>query len=164
MTSIEIIKELRKIGEMQDAVNEETGEFIYSEEDIAKAYEAINAEKEVKLNAIEDYKRSVKKEQELYEEKKKKQEANIKRCKAKTEYLKGLQEALLNGEKLKTDEYTFSYRKSTSVKVIDEAELASQNYVSFEPKIDKKAIQEAFKNGVSVKGAELEEKMSLSIR
>lgn len=167
MTSYEIIKELKRINEIQDAVNEETGEFLFSEEEIEKAYEAINAKKEDKLNAIEDYKRSIKKEQELYEEKKKKQEANIKRCKNKVEYLKELQESLLGGEKLKTDEYTFSYKKSTSVEVYD-VDALEEKFIKIEKKPVLKDIVEAIKKanerGESFFGANLKTKISLSIR
>lgn len=165
MTSYEIIKELRRINEMQDEIDETSGEYKHSEEEIAKAYKAINAKKEDKLNAIEDYKRSIKKEQELYEEKKKKQEANIKRCKNKVEYLKELQESLLRGEKLKTDEYTFSYRKSVSVKITNESKLLENDkYVKVKRELDKTAIKQNILSGDLKEGAELETKTSLSIR
>ena len=167
MTTFEIIEQLKILTEMKVAVNEDTGEYIYSEEAITFKCALIEAEKEKKLNAIEDYKRTVRKEQELYEEKKKKQESNIKKCKDKVDYLKTLQEALLGGEKLKTDEYTFSYRTSTSYEVIAPKSIPDKYF-----KIEKKpllkdiaeAYKQAMKNGESFMGVVENKKSSLSIR
>lgn len=167
MKTYQIIQELKNISVMEEEIDEISGEYLYTEEEISRAYKEINAQKEDKLNAIEDYKRSIKKEQELYEEKKKKQEENIKRCKNKVEYLNELQESLLNGEKLKTDEYTFSFRSSSSVNVYDIEQLEDK-YFRIEKKPILKDIGEAIKNanskGESFFGAEIVNKVSLSIR
>ena len=167
MTTFEIIEQLKLISEMKETVDEETGVFLYSDEEIKAKYDLINISKEEKLNAIEDYKRSIKKEQELYEDKKKKQESNIKKCKDRAEYLKTLQEALLNGEKLKTDEYNFYYKNSTSYEVIAPESIPDKYF-----KIEKKPIlkdiaaayKEAVKNGETFMGVKENKKTSLSIR
>ena len=167
MTSYEIIKELQLINEMKNQFDEETGVFLYTDAEIATKYAAINADKEIKLNAIEDYKRSIKKDIELYAEKKKKQEANIKRSNNDIERLKEFQELLLDGEKYKNDEYTFYYTKSESVSIINADDLQDK-YFKIEKKpilADiKKAIKEADKNEESFFGAILEQKKSLVVK
>jgi len=167
MTTVEIIEQLRKIDNMKNEINEETGEFLYTEDDINAEVAKLEGLKEEKLNAIEDYKRKLKKDIEFYDEKKKKQEANIKKAKASIEYMKSLQESLLGGEKLKTDEYTFSYRVSEKVIVEDVEQLLPKFYKIEKKPIAseiKKAIKEAEKNKESFFGATIERNKSLSVR
>ena len=74
---------------------------------------------------------------------------------------------LLQGEKLKTDEYTFSFRKSQSVQVYDLSQIEDKFF-----KIEKKpilkdiaeAIKQANSKGESFFGAEIKENISLSVR
>ncbi len=165
MTSYEIITKLKEIALMRDAVNEETGEYIHTEEEVAKLEDEISATKEQKLNAIQDYKLSLNDEIARFKEKKAKQDANIKRATNQQEYLKELQTDLLGGEKLKTDEYTFSYRKSKSVNITDESKILERGaYTKVKKEVDKTAIKKAIENGEKVLGAELIEKISLSVR
>ena len=167
MTTHEIITKLRLVNIMKESTNEETGEFTYSDTEIKEAENAINATKDQKLNAIQDYKLSLNDEVTRFKEKKAKQDANIKRVTKQQDYLKELQTDLLGGEKLKTDEYSFYYTKSESVEVTDEKAL-DDKYFKVEKKpiaADiKKAYKEAEKNGETFFGVILHKKRSLTVR
>ena len=167
MTTNEILEAIRKIDLMKNAVNEETGVFLYTDEDIKKQYELIESTKEEKLNAIEDYKRKLKKDIEFFDDKKKKQESNIKKANASIEYMKTLQVLLLDNKPLKTDEYTYSFKTTKNAKVTDE-ELLQDKYFKIERKPILKDIKEAIelaaKNEESFFGAVIESKISFSVR
>ena len=83
----------------------------------------------------------------------------------KQESLKQLLDFLLGGEKLKTDRFTFSYRSSQSVNIIDES-LVPAEYLNvketFTP--DKKRIKEALANFDEVAGCEIVVKTSLGVK
>ncbi len=166
MTTEEILKRLREIDDLSNMVNEESGEFKYSESEIDKMYEDINATKEEKLIAIEDYKRKLQKEIEFYNEKKAKQDANIKRTNGTITYLKELQMDLLGGEKLKTDEYTFSYRKAKSIHVPEKVDKGFKDCVEVKYEWDKTAIKKMLDTGIDYSEYDIyfEEKMSLLVR
>lgn len=163
MKTYEIINQLRQINTMREEVNEETGEFVYSDKQVEEAENKINATKEEKLNAIQDYKLSLNDEITRFKDKKAKQDANIKRVEKQQAYLKELQCDLLGGEKLKTDEYNFFFKTTKFVNITDETKLDSK-YISLEPKIDKKSIGKDLKEGKEVLGSELLENKSLSVR
>lgn len=164
MTSYEIINKLREISLMRDAINEETGEYLYTEDEIAKLEDEISATKEQKLNAIQDYKLSLNDEITRAKDKKAKQDENIKRIEAHQDYLKELQSDLLGGEKLKTDEYTFSYRKTKSVNITSKEDIKTKFFKTVETiTIDKIALKKAIEDGEECLGAEIVEKISLSV-
>lgn len=160
----EILDEFRALEEMLNEVDSVTGEFINSEDDIKEYIEKLNQDKETKLNNIEDLKLELKGQSETLKTKIDKLTNRKKAIESNIERLKDLQNMLLGGDKLKTSEYTFSYRTSKSVNILNEEDLASSNYVSFEPKIDKKTILNDLKNGIEIKGAEIVEKKSLTVR
>lgn len=167
MTTYEIINKLKEITLMRDAVNEETGEYIYTEQEIAKLEDEISATKEQKLNAIQDYRLSLDDEIARFTDKKKKQEANIKNTKRHQDYLKELQADLLGGEKLKTDEYNFYYTTTTSVYIIKVDDIQDK-FCTFTKVADKKLIKEALlkaeENEESFIGANLVKKKNLVVR
>lgn len=66
--------------------------------------------------------------------------------------------------KEKTDKFTIYYRNTQSVNILDEDELPDEYLIPQPPKIDKKAISAAIKDGEKVAGAELVTKSSINIR
>lgn len=66
--------------------------------------------------------------------------------------------------KEKTDKFTIYYRDTQSVNILDEDELPDEYLIPQPPKIDKKAISAAIKDGEKVAGAELVTKSSINIR
>lgn len=79
--------------------------------------------------------------------------------------LKELLAYLLQGEKLKTDRFTFSYRKSTSVHILDES-LIPAKFLKIKETVtvDKMAIKKMLVDFETVAGAELETKNSLTVK
>src|SRR5699024_10342425 len=68
-------------------------------------------------------------------------------------------------EKVKTGIFTFSMQKNPpSVGIYDESKIPKKYYVPTDPKLDKKAITEALKNGESVGGTELIQNKTLRIK
>ena len=151
MKTFEIIEKLKILADMKMEVNEETGEFVHNEEDLKHIEAQLDISVSSKLNAIQDFKLSLKDEIARFKEKQAKQAQNIKREEKKIEYMIELQEALLHGEKLKTDEYTFSYRKSeVALDIINEGKLLMQLRTSIvvntkENQSLKSAIKEEYK-------------------
>lgn len=66
--------------------------------------------------------------------------------------------------KVKTDKFTVFYRETSSVNITDASKVPAEYLTPQEPKINKKSISEALKNGKSVAGAELQKNKSLNIR
>jgi chromosome segregation ATPase len=60
MTTFEIKDSFRKLEEMMNEFDQETGEFIYSTESLAHFIKELEEKKELKLNNIEDLKREYK--------------------------------------------------------------------------------------------------------
>ncbi len=69
----------------------------------------------------------------------------------------------VEGNRVKTEKFTFSFRKSTSVKVEDESVIPPQ-FIKVEKTISRAELTKALKNGEQIQGAKLVENQSLSIR
>ena len=167
MKTFEILQEYRALEILLNEVNEETGEFINSEDDIKEYIDDLKENKEDKLNNIEKLKReidgsinTIDAEIKRLQQLKKQRSNNIER-------LKNLQMLLTNGEKIETDLYKFSTRKSASVEITD-LDLIQDKYCKFEKKPVKKdildAIKQAEKNKESFFGAEIVEKISITVK
>ncbi|WP_107842019.1 siphovirus Gp157 family protein [Metasolibacillus meyeri] len=111
------------------------------------------------IKNIESDIEGLKAEEKRLAERRKAMESNVKRMKD------SMYDALLTveGNRLKTDKFTFSLRKSTSVQIEDES-LIPQQFIQTETKISKTELSKALKNGESIAGASLVENQSLSIR
>ena len=78
---------------------------------------------------------------------------------------KAIRANLAEGEKLKTDEVSVSWRKSESVIVVDAAFLPEQfQRVKTTIEADKKALKEALTAGAKIEGVSIETKNSLVIK
>lgn len=162
----DILSEIRALEDMLNEVNPETGEFL-NNEDIMKDYiKGLQVEKQTKLNNIEDLKLEFKSQIEALKQKEEKLYARRKSLEANIERLKDLQVILLNGEKLKTDEYTFSFRTTKSVVVPNEVNKSLEIFTKTKVEWDKVAIKKELDKGIdySEYGIYLEDKQSLSVR
>ena len=78
-----------------------------------------------------------------------------------------LQLMLLDNQKLETEQYLFSFRKSEAVN-IDEIvfNMNDERFIRTTIKVDadKTAIKKALKDGINVIGASLEQKMNLQVK
>lgn len=166
MKTFDILDSFRKLEEMMNEFDQETGEFIYNENDLSYFIKDLNEKKELKLNNIEDLKREYKARIELIKEKKKSFDSKIKRNEAIIENLKYLQSVLLDGEKLKTDEYTFYYTNSESIIVPDKINEDLKEFTKTTVEWDKTKIKDSLKlgNDLSEFGISLQKKSSLAVR
>jgi predicted RNase H-like nuclease (RuvC/YqgF family) len=132
--------------------------------ELEKALEINEAEKKAKSDGYAIIIKRNEAEITMRKEEIKRQTAIVKRLENKNKWLKS---ALLDAINLfgdwSTDLFKFGTRKSTAVRITDEAKLAD-DYYKFTPTVNKTAIKEALKNGATVEGAELVENFSLSIK
>ena len=163
----DILQEIRALEDILNEVDPVSGEFVNNEDDIKEYINKLNIDKATKLNNIEDLKQELSGQIDTLKTKIDKLSARKKSIESNIDRLKDLQLLLLDGEKLKTDEYTFSFRSSSSVNVYDIEQL-DDKYFKIEKKPILKDIGEAIKNanlkGESFFGAEVVNKVSLSIR
>ena len=101
----------------------------------------------------------IKAEEKRLADRRKSMENSIERMK------RAMHETLLTvkDNRLKTDKFTFSLRKSTSVQVVDE-KLIPQQFIKTETKLDKQELSKYLKAGHEIQGASSVENQSLSIR
>lgn len=167
MKVLDILKEFRALEELMNEIDLETGEYLNNENDIQEYIVNLKLSKEDKLNNIQDLKiefeakiEAVKSKIEYLNNRKKSFERNINN-------LTNLQLMLLNNQKLETNEYSFSFRKSESVSINDilfniKDERFNRTTIKVEP--DKTAIKKALKDGIVVDGASIETKMNLQVK
>lgn len=166
MTTFEIKDSFRKLEEMMNEFDQETGEFIYSSESLAHFVKELEEKRELKLNNIEDLKREYKSRNDALDIKIKSLQARKKQNETQINNLKFFQEVLLDGEKLKTDEYTFYYTNSESVIAPDKVDENLEQFTKKTIEWDKTKIKEAIKLGedLSKYGLAIQKKSSLSVR
>ena len=166
LNTFEILQEIRALEDLLNEVNPETGEFINNEEVIKDYIINLQTSRENKLNNIEDLKLELKAQSEALKQKEEKLYAKRKSIESNIERLKDLQIMLLQGEKLKTDEYTFSFRNSKSVVVPSEVNPSLEIFTKTKIEWDKVAIKKELEKGIdySEYGIYLEDKKSLSVR
>lgn len=165
LNTFEIMQEFRALESLLNEVDAETGEFLNSENDIKEYIEKLNIDKATKLNNIEDLKLEMNSQIESLKLKIDKLNNRKKSIEKNIDKLKDLQVMLLAGEKLKTDEYTFSFRSSKSVVVPNEVDPTFPQ-VKIKYEWDKVGIKKMLDTGIdySEYGIYLEEKQSLSVR
>ena len=141
--TFDIMSEFRALEALLNEVDSETGEFLNSEDDIKEYVINLRLSKEQKLN-------NRKKSFEKY-----------------IDNMVNLQLMLLDNQKLETEQYLFSFRKSEAVN-IDEIvfNMNDERFTRTTIKVDadKTAIKKALKDGINVMGASLEQKMNLQVK
>ena len=153
----EILGQLNIIELMKEQIDEDTGEFLYSDDDIQRAYDNIEGEKENKIKAIQHIIDSKKLNIELCKEEKQAIDKTIKQDEKSIINLNDMIGTLLNGEGLKTSRGSFYYGKE-SLYIEDESTFKKTypQYVfekqSITKHIDKNKVIEDIEN---VDGARL---------
>ena len=146
--------------QITEAIDLETGEIIDE-----AAYEALNIEKEEKLENIALFYKNTMADAEALKAEEKAFAERRKAAENKAVSLKRLLDNELAGSPFVTSRVAIGYRKSTSVNIVNEEELPKDllvEKVSISP--DKKAIGELLKNGEVVSGAELVENKNIQIK
>lgn len=146
--------------EILNCVDLETGEILDEQ-----AFEALQIERNEKLENIALWVKNLLSESEALKAEEKAFAERRKSAESKAESLKRYLDTALKGQKFNTTKVAISYRKSTSVDVLDVSKLPQEyQVVKTEVVADKKAIGDALKAGGSVAGATLVEKNNLSIK
>lgn len=166
MKVFDILQEIRALEDLLNEVDPVSGEFVNNEDVIKDYIINLQTSKENKLNNIEDLKLELKAKIEALKQKEEKLYAKRKSIESNIERLKDLQVMLLQGEKLKTDEYTFNFRNSKSVVVPSEVNPMLEIFTKTKIEWDKVAIKKELEKGIdySEYGIYLEDKKSLSVR
>lgn len=163
MTTFEIKQEYQALTELlENEFDPETGEFVDVESILKEEIEKLNDEKESKLENIEYLKRDFKAKSVSLKDEIKRLQARAKSFERQVENLTKLQIFLLNGEKLKTDKFTFSFRKSKAVEIENE-DIIPDDFKVISYRVDKTKLKKVLENEV-IPGAKIVEKKSLSVR
>ncbi|MBL3731580.1 siphovirus Gp157 family protein [Lysinibacillus sp. HST-98] len=111
------------------------------------------------LKNIESDIAGIKSEEKRLADRRKAMESNLARIK------ENMADALLTveGNRVKTEKFTFSFRKSTSVQIENDAAIPPQ-FIKVEKTISRSELAKALKAGEQIEGAQLVENQSLSIR
>ncbi len=110
------------------------------------------------LKNIESDIAGIKSEEKRLADRRKAMESNLARIK------ENMADALLTveGNRVKTEKFTFSFRKSTSVQIENDATIPPQ-FIKVEKTISRSELAKALKAGEQIEGAQLVENQSLSI-
>lgn len=145
--------------QLLDCIDLETGEII----DAEKLTE-LTMERDEKVEKVALWIKDLKAEAEALKAEKQSFADRQRAAENKIESLKKWLADALNGEKFKTTKVAVSFRKTKSVDVPDIFAL-DENYIKYaEPTADKAAIKKAIEAGETVKGAQLVENVSISIK
>ena len=161
----EIIKQVIEQGFTFD---EETGEILFESKDLDELQEALDT----KLGNIIGYIKSLNMMADNMKSIKDEYSNRQKSYEKKAEYLKNYLDSWMKANsktKLETDSGVASYRKSSSVNILDESLLESYikdntEYAKIEYKPNKTSIKEAINSGKSIPGVEIKENQNLIIK
>jgi hypothetical protein len=167
LNTFEIQQEYRALEDLLNEVDQETGEFVNSKEDIKEYIESLKADRDTKLINIERLRREKKGQADTIDAEIKRLQSLKKQVTNNINSLIDLQFVLTGGDKLDLGIFKFSKRKSKSVVIINDNDIPDK-YCDFKKVPNKTKIKEAIqlanKNGESFFGAIIEEKVSLVVR
>lgn len=167
MNTFSILGEYNALLSMMEEVDE-NGEFINDDATLKALLDELNQSKSDKLDNIELIKRDFQAKADTLKAEMDRLAKRKKSFESQVDKLQSLQELLLNEDGFKTDRFTFSYRKSESVKVPDLCDNSyPKEWIVTKYQFDKKAIKEAIKKSeidYSEYGIELVTNVSLQVR
>lgn len=160
MKLYEINKAIEDVIENGFSVNEETGELLFTENDLDRLYATFEEKVENTALVIKNYANLV----EGMKQEEKNLKARREQVEKKIEYLKGYLGHFLNGEKFTSAKCAISYRKSSFVVVEDIGSLPDK-YLRTKTVIEpsKACLKESLNKGEEIKGCHLEEKTNMII-
>lgn len=141
------------------------------EEELKVYMDTISLERDVKLEGyamviknLENENAGIKSEEERFAKRRKYNENAIARMKERmAETLETVEPDAKGVKRLKTEKFTFGFRKSSKVE-ISNIDSLPQEYVKVERTISRAELAKALKAGEQIEGAQLVENQSLSIR
>ena len=161
MRLYEIDKSIEQVIENGFSVDEETGELLFSSEDLEKLSIDRSSKIENTALVIKNYlalAEDIKQEETVLKERR---NSILKRA----DYLQNLLSMSLNGEKFETAKCSISFRKSAKV-IIDENVNLPEEYTKSIIKVEpnKAEIKNALKQGIEIKGCRIEETQNIQIK
>ena len=145
--------------QLMDCIDLETGEIIDAEK-----LNALQMERNEKIENVALWIKDLKAEIDALKAEKQAFADRQKSAERTLESLNRWLTSALAGEKFKTTKVAVSFRKTKSVQIDNVLDL-DENFLRYkDPEPDKKAIKEAIEAGQSVKGAQLVENTSISVK
>lgn len=161
MRLYEIDKSIEQVIENGFSVDEETGELLFTSEDLEKLSIDRSAKIENTALVIKNYlalAEDIKQEETVLKERR---NLILKRA----DYLQNLLSMSLKGEKFETAKCSISFRKSAKV-IVDENVNLPEEYTKSIIKVEpnKAEIKNALKQGIEIKGCRIEETQNIQIK
>ena len=149
---------------LEESVDPETGEITID----IDALQELQMAREEKLEGLAVYYKNLMADASAIKAEIETLTQRMKSAEKKAEQIKAFLQIQLDGQPLKTSKVAVSFRASKAVEVDEKAFWAWEGagrYCTYpEPKISKKAITEALKQGEDVVGCELVERQSMTIK
>lgn len=157
MTLFEIDQTIEEL--MQ--VDPDTGEIMADPEEL----DALLMAHDEKVENIACFIKNLRAESSAIKDEVKKMQARAKSNDNKAEWLSNYLMNSLNGEKFSSAKVAISYRKSSSVECsLEDLSDLPERFLRLSVALDKTAVKEAIKQGETVEGCELIEKVSMVIK
>lgn len=146
--------------ELLNCIDIETGEIVDTEK-----FDSLQIERNEKLENVALWYKNLLSEAAAYKAEKDAFAEKQKRAENKADSLKKYLDNALHGSKFETVKVNISYRKSTSVEVIDQ-EVIPEQYLRTVTTVspDKTEIAKALKVGEAIAGVELKENQNIQIK
>lgn len=165
-------KAVKDILEQGLSFDYETGEVLFTAEDLEKLETSIEA----KINNIIGYIKNLELEQKMYKEVSDDYKTRAEEKKKKSEKLKNYLDSFMTSNNITKKEVmngVASYRKSTVVDIYDESKLkeyiklhkeVEEKYTTTKVEFSKKGMTEDLKKGIKISGVQLTEKRNLQVK
>lgn len=172
MSLYKLDKTIKDILEQGLSFDYETGEVLFTTEDLEKLETSI----ESKINNIVGYIKNLEIEQKMYKEVSDDYKNRAEEKKKKVEKLKNYLDSFMTSNNIEKKEVMngiASYRKSTVVDIYDEEKLTEyiklhkeikDKYTTTKIEFSKKGMTEDLKKGIKISGVQLTEKRNLQVK
>ena len=156
---------------VEEAFDIEDGEILDGD-DLTKRFDEVSLALDTKLANIIGFIKNLESDAKAYKEESASLKKRAEQATKKAEWLRQYVDGYIKATVANVPQYKFdsvqgklSYRKSTSVNVVDPS-IVPKDFVKVvvEEKVDKKAIGDKLKKGEEVEGCELETKLNLQIK
>ena len=161
MTLYEINNTINSVIENGFKMDEDTGEVLFTSEDLEK----LQLDRQAKIESIALYIKNKEVLASDIEEEIKNLTERKKAVERKIQSLKDYIRYILNGEKFESAKCAISYRRSTKIE-IDDIEQVPEDYIRLEvnKSANKSAIKKAMNEGKEIAGCHIEEYNNMTIK
>ena len=146
-------------GAIESLIDTETGEI-----KDADALHNLQMSRNDKIHNIAAYIVNLKSDAEQAEARAKVFAERAKHARNKAASLEAYLQSQLGGAKWKDDDFTVTFRKSVATEIYDEDAIPIDYKTYSQPKVNKMALLKALKAGQPIKGAQLVERVSMTVK